>query len=446
MARQVGRVTRMGAAAALLVSGWAPRATAQVAAPAPEVISIGDWQLAPILEVRARGEYALGVDGQDWVSLTQRARLGVDVQRGPVEGRVVVQDTRLFYVTGDAKPAWGLAPLALTTAFEAWAEARSASVRPAFVRVGRQPVAWGEGRLLGIADWSPVPRSLDAVRGGLSAGDTAFELLAASLSDPSVLLGGAYGELFGARGQWALHPLFAVEGYVLVRLAQSTPGPAIESSVRGQTYTAALRLHGDAYAWTWGAEGAYQIGRAQAINGGENRAAWAAAGHVAHTFERVLLLPTVRLGLSYASGDDGGATYRAFDSLLPDVHVWHGAMDLFAWSNEEEVSARAAIAPFTDATAAVEYRYARLAQPGGAWLNAYLTPIGEAPTNTKADLGHEIDAVLTWSPWVPVELTGGYSVLLMGDGARAALLASAPAQATPSVSHLAYAQATLRLP
>ncbi|HXN30292.1 MAG TPA: alginate export family protein [Polyangiaceae bacterium] len=440
------RVVRTGVGALLVVNGWAARVSAQVAPPAPEMISIGDWQLAPVVEVRARGEYARGLDDQDWVFLTERARLGIDVQRGAVEGRVVMQDTRLFYVTGDAKPAWGLAPLALTGAYEAWVEAHTASARPAFVRVGRQPVTWGEGRLLGVADWSPMARSLDAVRGRLPVGDGAFELLAASLSDPSMALGSAYGELFGARGQWALHPLFAVEGYVLARLVEETPGPAIESSVRGQTYTGALRLHGDAHAWTWGVEGAYQLGWAQAVNGGENRAAWAAAGHVAHTFERVMLLPTVRIGLSYASGDQGGTTYRAFDSLLPDVHVWHGAMDLFAWSNEEEVSARVAIAPFTDAIAAVEYRYARLAQPGGAWLTAYLTPIGQAPGNTQADLGHEIDAVMTWSPWVSVELTAGYSALVLGGGARAVLMAAALGRATPGVSHLAYAQATLALP
>jgi hypothetical protein len=51
--------------------------------------------------------------------------------------------------------------------------------------------------------------------------------------------------------------------------------------------------------------------------------------------------------------------------------------------------------------------------------------------------------VLTWSPWEPLELTGGYSALVLGDGARAILAAGT---SPPDVSHLGYLQATLRAP
>jgi hypothetical protein len=284
-------------------------------------------------------------------------------------------------------------------------------------------------------------------------GDGAFELLAAALSDPTSSALVTYGELVGARAEWAFDPLFALEAYGLGRIAQINPNPPtnLENTVRGETYTAALRAHGDAHAWTWGVEGAYQFGHTSFLD--EDRSAFAAAGHVAYTFERVTLLPTVRAGVAYASGDSGGGHYGAFDPILPDVHTWHGAMDLFAWSNEEEASARVAIAPWTDATAAIEYRYVRLAEPGGAWRSGYLLTIGGAPGNTQADLGHEIDAVLSWSPWVPVELTAGYSALVLGDGAKAILsanpvgaLQAAGGVVPPDVSHYAYAQAVLRVP
>jgi hypothetical protein len=430
-------VARIRVAAGLVVAAWASSASAQVAPPAPETVAIGDWQLLPVADLRVRGEYTRDLDGQDRGYLTERVRLGVDLQRGAVEGRVVFQDARMWNVPMGLDPVRQLSPLAATGAYEGWGEAHTSSVRPAFVRVGRQPVTWGEGRLLGSADWSPTGRSLDAVRGRLPVGEGAFELLAASLGDPTGSPFRVYGELLGVRGEWAFHPLFAIEAYVLARLAQSSP--ASDDSVRGETYTGALRLYGDASAWTWGVEGAYQLGRAENLS--KDRAAWAAEGHVAHTFDRVALLPTVRLGAAYASGDRGESTYGAFDPLLPDVHLWHGAMDLFSWSNELEASARVAIVPWTEAIAAVEYRYARLAEAGGAWRTAYLVPIGQAPSNTKADLGHEVDAMLTWSPWVPVELSVGYSVLVLGGGARA-LLGIAP----PNVSHFAYAQATLRMP
>jgi hypothetical protein len=438
------------------VVAWTANAPAQVAPPAPETIAVGEWQLAPLLEARVRGEYWHDLDGADRGVLVERARLGIDALRGPVEGRVVLQEARLWDLAAGNDTVSGPASQATTAAYEAWGEAHTSGVRPSFVRVGRQPVTWGEGRLLGVADWSPAGRTLDAVRGHLVVRDGAFELLAASLSDPSVAPLQAYGELFGARGQWAFDPLFAVEGYVLARLAQANPPASLDGSVHGQTYTGALRLHGDGRAWTWGAEGALQIGRADAFLAGRapaDRFAWAGAGHVAYTFQHAALLPTARIAVSYASGDNGGATYRAFDPLLPDVHTWYGGMDLFAWSNEGEASARVSVAPWTDAIAAVEYRYARLAEPGGAWRTGYLVTIGSAPGNTQADLGHEVDASLAWSPWVPVDLSAGYSLLVLGNGARAILAAAqvGPLQASgmslpASLAHFAYAQATLRLP
>lgn len=433
-------------------------ARAQVAPPAPERIAVGDWQLAPVAEVRVRGEYRHDLDGQDRGVVTERVRLGADVERGPIEARVVLQDARLWDLGASSDLIGQPGQFALTGAYEAWGEAHTTGVRPSFVRVGRQPITWGEGRLLGVADWSPTGRTLDAVRGRLATGDWAFELLASVLSDPipppGALVGSAYGELFGARAEWAIDPLFAVEVYGLARFAQLTPQTSVDGTVRGQTYTGALRLHGGQRAWTWGAEGAYQLGRVALLS--EDRGAWAAAGHVGYAFEHALLRPTVRASVSYASGDSGGSTYRGFDPLLPDVHTWHGAMDLFSWSNEEEASLRAAVAPWSSGLVTVEYRYARLAQPGGEWHSAYLETIGAGqgvgqPSNTSADLGHEIDVAIACSPWVPVHVTGGYSVAVLGAGAKALLLLEGAGAASgggvaPSLAHYAFAQASVLIP
>jgi hypothetical protein len=458
-------VARFATTAAFAALAWTGSASAQIAPPAPETIAVGDWQLAPVVELRGRGEYRRDLDDRNRGLLLARARIGLGALRGPLEARVVLQDARAVDLA-ETDFVGGPAPIGIVGAYQAWGEAHTASGHPSFVRFGRQPITWGEGRLLGAADWSPAGRSLDAVRGRLVVGDGAFELLAAALTDAT---GGAslraYGELVGARAEWAFDPLLGLDVYALGRLAQAEPQVSPDSSVLGQTYTGAARLHGDGHDWNWGAEAVYQLGNADELSlnvpagtsvtppRSAHRAAWAAAGHVAYNFERTLLQPTAGLGASYASGDDGGSTYRAFDPLLPEVHLWHGAMDLFAWSNQEEASARVTIVPWADAVAAVEYRYVRLAQPGGAWRTAYLTTIGSAPGNTNADLGHEVDAVLTWSPWVPVELMLGYSLLALGEGARAILSANqigvpqpGGALAGPAVSHFAYGQMTLRVP
>jgi hypothetical protein len=446
----------MAIGAVLAVVAWVGSAGAQVAPPAPEAIAVGDWTLAPLIELRVRGEYRRDVDEADHGLLVERSRLGVEARRGPLAARVVLQDARALDLGGSANAVPGPQPIAVTGAFEAWAEAHTWGVRPSFVRVGRQPIAWGEGRLLGIADWSPTGRALDAARGRVVVGDGAFELLASVLTEPETSVSlQAYGELLGARAEWAFDPLFAIDAYALARIAYANPLVSLNGSVRGQTYTEALRLHGDGRGWTWGLEGAVQLGWADDL--AVARAAWAAVGHVSYTFDGAVLTPNVRVGASYASGDPGGsanrAKDRAFDPLLPDVHVWNGAMDLFAWSNEEEVNARGAIVPFTDLVAAVDYRYVRLAQPGDFWRTAYLTSIGRASDSEASSLGHEVDASLKWSPSEPVILQAGYSALLLGDGARAILAAngigrfsSSGGLSIASLSHFAYAQATLTLP
>jgi Alginate export len=413
---------------------------------------VGDWELTPLAELRARGEYRRDLDKENHGLLVERTRLGLDAERGPLEARVVLQDARVLDLGATADPLVGPGSLAVTGAFEAWAEAHTDSTRPSFVRVGRQPITWGEGRLLGEDDWSPTGRSLDAVRARLVIHDVAFEVLGATLTDPQDSAGlDAYGELFGARAEWAIDPLFAIELYGLGRVAQENPLVSLDRSVRGETYTGALRLHGDSLGWTWGAEGAYQLGHASDL--AADRAAWAAAAHVAYAPDSVLLHPSLQVGGSYASGDTHGSTYRAFDPLLPDVHRWHGAMDLFAWSNEAEVNARVAVEPWTGGYVALEYRYAELADPASPWRTAYLTTIGEALGNTSRSLGHELDAVVRWTPWDPLTLEAGYSMFFVGAGARAVLVANGIGQfnsmgilATESLSQFAYGQATLRLP
>jgi hypothetical protein len=450
-------------AAGLVAWGYATAAGAQVAAPAPETLAVGDWKLAPVVEARVRGEYRHDLNGEDKGVLIERARLGVDVTRGTVEGRVALQDARVWDlgVTNDLLS--GPASLAVTGVYEAWGETHTADARPSFLRIGRQEVRWGEGRLLGVSDWSPAGRTLDAARARYVTGNWGFEVLAALLEDTATptpsgssapVLAPAYGELFGARIDWAIDPLFVVEAYALARMAQTNPQASLDNSVRGQTYTPSLRLHGDGQGWVWGAEGAFQLGHADGVTAvgqpfapptyGAARSAWASAGHVAYVFEHVRLTPAVRLGASYASGDHGGATFRAFDPLLPDAHVWYGAMDLLTWSNELEANARIAIVPWTDAVAALEYRYARLAQPGGAWTTGYLDQFVAVPGNSRGELGHEIDARLNWSPAVPVELGAGYSMIALGEGAKAVLAGSS--LSPPGLSHYAYLQATLRVP
>lgn len=470
-------------------------AAAQSPPAAPEKISVGDWQLSPRLEVRVRGEYrrdAPDLGGFDffgrqtprvrdpWVVM-ERSRLGVGAERGAVRAQVTLQDARALGSPAPTAPFAGARGLGRFEPYEAYAEMRSSGARPHYLRLGRQAVVWGEGRLVGNADFAPAGRSLDAARGHLALGNFDVEALAAVLESPGPL-GSAFSntagpatsgvQLYGLSAKWSLSPLLKIEGLGLARISRSS-GAELDGSrfaaarLAGERFTTALRVSGDANGWSYGAEGAYQFGTASSIGiGGTDISAWAAAAHVSKSLEEIFLAPTFRVAGSYASGDDRKGVYKSFDPLLADPQRFHGQMDLFAWSNMMDVAGRAEVAPWTGTAVAVEYRYARLAQARGEWIGGYLTAIGSgtppplttttaagSPASHEAELGHELDVVFTYRPWLPLELRAGWSGLLLGDGAKAAMVAHSRGErlangaiSPANIAHYAYLQATLTMP
>lgn len=431
------------------------------------------------MEVRIRGEYRRdppdqgGLDFFDRLSprvrnswaVMSRARLGLGVERGAVKAQITLQDARGLGSPSPSATFGGSRGIGRFEPYEAYLEMASSAARPTYLRLGRQPVVWGEGRLVGNADFSPVGRALDAARAHVAIGSFDLEALAAILEVPAPL-GTAFADragpvrsgtqLYGLMVRWTIDPLLRIEAFGLARVARSS-GAELDGSrfqvarFSGELVTAALRVSGDRKGWVYGAEGAYQLGRVPIGPSGEqNVAAWAAAGHVSKTLDTLALTPTIRLAASYASGDDRSGTYKQFDPLLADPQRFHGQMDLFAWSNAIDGSVRAQIVPLSETTLAVEYRYARLAETSGEWIGSYLTAVGRGATDPE--LGHEIDGVFTYRPWVPLELRAGYSLLFMGDGARSVMSAMARGKreldnavyAEP-LAHYAYAQATLSM-
>lgn len=458
-------------------------AEAQQPPAAPEKITLGDWTLSPTMQVRVRGEYRRdpsdlgGLDFygrlsprvRDAWSVHSRARLGLGAERGALRMQLTLQDSRALGSPAPTASFQGAPGIGVLAPYEAFGEVHSQSARGSFVRLGRQAVVWGEGRLLGNADFSPRARSLDALRLKTWFGPIDVEALAVLVEPPSPL-GGAFGDgnaplrsgtqLFGALGKWAIDPLLVIELYALARITRGA-GADLDGSrwsvarLSGETYTGALRISGEARGWSYGVEGAYQLGRAASLQlEGTDINAWAATGHVAKKLEEVALTPTVRVAASYASGDDGDtSTYKQFDPLLPDVQRFHGQTDLFAWSNMIDVGGSVTIVPWTFTTFTAGYRYARLAEASGDWVGSYMRSIGRAPAGASAELGHELSAAFAWKPWTPLELRAGYSALLYGDGARTIMSAQARGRREPDnavyaspVGHYAFAQATLDMP
>src|SRR6266851_4058266 len=98
---------------------------------------------------------------------------------------VMVQDARVGGVPDAGAPD---SDGRSTTAFHlAYVEAHSPETHPSYVRIGRQEVTWGEGRLLGASDWLLVPRAFDAARARLVVRQLDIEALAVLLVPPEAL-------------------------------------------------------------------------------------------------------------------------------------------------------------------------------------------------------------------------------------------------------------------
>ncbi|CAN5123080.1 hypothetical protein BH09MYX1_BH09MYX1_32730 [soil metagenome] len=474
------RLTGVASSLALAFAGVfvAGPALAQAKPEAPDAIAVGDFQFRPTFSVRTRAEYrhaptdlgGLTPSGpadvvDDAWGIMERARLGLGVERGPVRGQITLQDARVWGQTPPTGIASTPSAFASTGAFESWLEMRTSNATPSYLRIGRQTIEWN--RFLGQADASPVGRSFDAVRG--HAAYKTFELEAvAAFVDPSRPVGTGFGDVSGPyrggaqllalQAKWTPDPLFSVEldGYArpAMGLAQPAASRFAQSRAFGDLYSGALRIAGEGKGWKYEVIGALQFGTIDFTSAfSKNRFAYAVAGDVQKTFDGIVWSPTLRLGGAYASGGEDDTGYHQFDPLFPDVHGPQGLMNSFAWSNIIEGHANLSVKPSADVTMGLEYRYVRLADITGDWLDGYLISSGRVANATDAELGQEIDFTLNWRPWPALDLAGGYSLLVLGRGAKEIALAqgrvSREADGSITISplaHYAFLQATLRIP
>jgi hypothetical protein len=477
----------LSAAVGLSLVSWVSSASAQ-ASPIPDAIAVGAWTLRPLLDVRVRGEYrrhpfdsggsvydptavlaespgstlpnvsATQPEVQNQYFVSERARLGIAVDRGPVTAAVTLQDARVW---GDSGTTALVAPgEPVPPAFaphEAYLDVHTRSGRRIFLRVGRQKVTWGDGRLVGENDWSVTGRSLDAARFGFQVGDFDVEAMAAMLATPGRYTPASSGaaptngaaspiegsgtQLYGLDAVWHALPLLAVEVTGLGRVARE---PVPSTLTPSNTFVVDGRIFGDYRGIRYAVEGAYELG--QVASYGTNRdlrafalaarASWETAlpGHLTFAAEG-----------AYASGDDGHVTgtIKRFDPILPDEHTVLSPMSLVAWSNVILGGGSISARPIEELGLMAGYRYAALAQPGGRWSDAALFPIGAAPGNTARSLGHEIDAAVRVTPWRPFDIETGYGLFARGSGADAILQAAGrPA----GLQHWVYLQTTVRMP
>lgn len=465
------------------------------APPLNESIVIGAWTFRPSLEARIRGEYRsepfqldrpilysqsdavlgdaydsnlppsafAGIDLSnippltDAWAVTERLRLGLAVDRGPVTAVLKLQDARTLAGVAnasaippvpDAPPGYGFGP------YEAYIDLHARSGRPMFLRVGRQAVQWGDGRLIGTNDFTTTSRSLDAARFGVELGDFDVEALAVLLGYPYFTqLGGpdpdekerpfSGAQLYGLKVAGHFLPLLQVEATGLARIVRPNNSPALWPS---DTFVADLRVSGNYRGFQYSVEGAYEGGQVASYDRNRSLEAFALAGRLAWETALPWHLTFGAQG-AYASGDKGTGSpdepMTRFDPILPDQTINHSRMSLYAWSNLIEAGGDLSVRPLEELSVGAGYRFVGLADPKGRWVTGALTTVGAAPGNDSAVLGHEVDATIRVTPWDPITLQAGYGLFLLGDGGKNILAAS---HRSAEMQHWGYLQATVKAP
>jgi hypothetical protein len=329
-----------------------------------------------------------------------------------------------------------------------------ADVRQAYVehkggdavwRVGRQLLALGDERLVGISEWSNFARSFDAIRvtlpklgGGVDAfvssvvqtqpgGTTGWHANHSSHHD---LFGGIYVRL-------APTPTLKVEPYLLGRTSRKdlvynagAAGSSRPYDVPQKIFTAGVRVGaGPAEklgGFEYDAELAGQTGEArgrQIVAGALlypgprwlDHRAWALHAGAGYSVTSAALPLRIYAEVNRASGDRNPADGRndAFFNLFPTNHRPYGIIDVFSWKNMRE-AAMTASSTIAATKVRLEQHWFELDNVNDTWFRSNgvtaVRPLTAAARQAPRRAGAETDFIASraFGKHVVLEIGFGY--------------------------------------
>lgn len=307
-----------------------------------------------------------------------------------------------------------------------------------YIRAGRQRLVWGTQRLIGHLGWLPQARSFDAISGEIRYKDFGARAFVTILNrqqngtneTEGYIVQNAGTQLYGGEIFGTIRPWFNVEVLMLALEQRATVDAP--TTPRRQIYNPGAHIFGKIKGFQYDVEGNGQFGRA----GGRDHRAWAFAAWAGYTFEKLKVKPGLRLGYNIASGEActedpptcGGDKSTEFFNFYPTNHIHYGYMDLMGWRNMRELDARVYLSPHKSVKINLDYHFFQLHEATGAWKNAGGALVGRGfdPTNSKNNLGSELDVTLRISPLKQLWFEPGYSVFVPAGGGKNLLPGSDP--------------------
>ena len=187
------------------------------------------------------------------------------------------------------------------------------------LRVGRQELQYGSGRLVDVREGPNVRRTFDAARVMLELPDWRIDALAAR---PQVSQPGVFDD--EESDQHSLWGVYAVGGGKLVPFGQldlyylgfrDEAGSFVQGTANERRDSLGARLWGSESGWDWNWEAIYQFGSF----GRGDLSAWTLASETGFTFAGSMWRPRIALSANIASGDDDSTDQHlgTFNPLYP---------------------------------------------------------------------------------------------------------------------------------
>lgn len=275
----------------------------------------------------------------------QRTRINVDATvNETTKAYIQLQDTRLWgdnAATGAAAQNGNTVSTANNGAgnvdvSQAYIQLDQLVGQPLSLRLGRQPLAYGDQRLVGTFEWSNYSRRFDALKLIYNADAFSVDFWLSNVGEPGALsatgteAGGTYQGTTANGIDAQFNGLYATLKSViptstldLYLLQKKSVG-----AVSGQSFlTYGLRLDGKGAGADWTAEYALQGGDASktaTITKTKKASMYCLKGGYT-----VANAANLRIGAEYdsASGPDASADDTAFDNLFPTNHPLYGVTD-----------------------------------------------------------------------------------------------------------------------
>ncbi len=381
---------------------------------------IGDYDLRLNAEDRVRYEFKSDADfnkatRDNGSVFYQRARIGMAaVKPKEVELMVELIDARA-YTYQMKKPA----QVDEIDLHQAYVKIMDPFSLPISLKLGRQEIQYGKGRLIAASSWSNLIRSFDGAILKYKSGGLWVDGM---VSVPVV----ADNHNFDNPKE---HEIISA---VYLNYQKDKKSPTTELYIIGQVdkdnvvrgddlrygplerYTAGFRVAGKLDdSISYDLEAPYQFG----TYGSNNIAAYAFHLDLSKSLE-AMMDPVITLEFNLASGDEDptdGKT-NTFVPIYQGTHDPYGIMDLYRWQNMREIAGKITLSPDKKLKIIPGVNFVWLDSKRDSWYNTSGTAVRTDTTgNSSAFLGTEVSIVAKYDLNKNVKLEGGVAHMFSGE-------------------------------